>query len=91
MDTNESPKRRPQRGDFMTPEQKAAQATRLHRGRADLAAGSTNPLIVCPHCQHTGSVRTKKTKQKAGVSGGKAQTSSGRPLRVVETYAAVSW
>lgn len=28
--------------------------------------------MVCPHCQTTGSVATKKVKVKSGISGGKA-------------------
>jgi len=38
----------------------------------ELTAGVINAQIVCPQCQRSGSVRTKKTRQKVGVSGGKA-------------------
>jgi len=38
----------------------------------NLTAGTINAQIACPQCQHTGSVTTRKTMQKAGVSGGKA-------------------
>lgn len=34
--------------------------------------GTTNPAMVCPHCQTKGQVRTKKITQKKGISGGKA-------------------
>jgi hypothetical protein len=34
-------------------------------------AGATAQMM-CPHCQVRGSVRTEQTKQKAGISGGKA-------------------
>jgi hypothetical protein len=33
--------------------------------------GNLNPKMICPHCQCTGSVRTKPTSQKKGISGGK--------------------
>jgi hypothetical protein len=33
--------------------------------------GKKNDKIVCPQCQKTGYVHTKKVKQKAGISGGK--------------------
>jgi hypothetical protein len=88
MDANVSPNKRRQRTeDILTPEQRAEQTARLRRELAedrqktpqrkdslwkDLAAGVINAQIVCPQCQHTGSVKTKKTRQKAGVSGGKA-------------------
>ena len=36
------------------------------------AHGDLNVKLFCQHCQTTGSVRTKKVKMKAGVSGGKA-------------------
>lgn len=31
-----------------------------------------NSAMVCPHCQSRGTVRTRKVKQKKGISGGKA-------------------
>jgi hypothetical protein len=34
--------------------------------------GSTNPALICPHCQTKGQVRTKQVVQKKGVSGAKA-------------------
>ncbi len=34
--------------------------------------GSTNPALVCPHCQTRGTVRVKVVKQKKGISGAKA-------------------
>jgi DNA-directed RNA polymerase subunit RPC12/RpoP len=34
--------------------------------------GRTNELLMCPHCQTRGMVRTKQTKVKRGISGGKA-------------------
>lgn len=33
---------------------------------------SGDAAIICPHCNHQGLVRTKKVKQKRGISGGKA-------------------
>jgi hypothetical protein len=33
---------------------------------------STNPYMVCPHCQTKGSVSTIQVKTKKGISGGKA-------------------
>lgn len=38
----------------------------------ELRYGHSNPMMVCPHCQTKGSIRTKAVKQKKGVSGGKA-------------------
>lgn len=34
--------------------------------------GAPNPAMVCPHCSVKGMVRTRRVKQKKGVSGGKA-------------------
>lgn len=34
--------------------------------------GKINPVLICPHCQEKGNVRTKHVTQKKGVSGGKA-------------------
>ena len=31
-----------------------------------------SPQLVCPHCQSRGTVRTKRVRQKKGISGGKA-------------------
>jgi hypothetical protein len=33
--------------------------------------GKTNAVLVCSHCQATGSVRTKPVNRKTGISGGK--------------------
>jgi len=38
----------------------------------DKERGTLNAAMVCPHCQTKGVVRTKKIKQKQGISGGKA-------------------
>jgi uncharacterized membrane-anchored protein len=40
--------------------------------RASLLWGPINSIMICPHCQTKGSVRTKQITRKAGVSGGKA-------------------
>jgi transcription elongation factor Elf1 len=34
--------------------------------------GPLNAVLICPHCQAKGTVRTKAVKKKAGISGGKA-------------------
>jgi hypothetical protein len=34
--------------------------------------GALNPVLVCPHCQSRGAVRTKPVVQKKGISGAKA-------------------
>ena len=34
--------------------------------------GAKNTAMICPHCQTKGSIRTKPTKLKKGISGGKA-------------------
>ena len=34
--------------------------------------GPINPVLICPHCQTKGMVRTKAVDQKKGISGGKA-------------------
>ncbi|MDR3572306.1 MAG: hypothetical protein P4L50_00455 [Anaerolineaceae bacterium] len=34
--------------------------------------GELNQVMVCPHCQTKGKVRTKAIEKKAGISGGKA-------------------
>lgn len=45
-------------------------------GKAEIAArekyGKINPVMVCPHCQTKGKVRTKSIEKKVGISGGKA-------------------
>lgn len=38
----------------------------------ECAYGRINPVIICPHCQSQGTVRTKQEKRKSGISGGKA-------------------
>jgi ribosomal protein S27AE len=38
----------------------------------DARYGPINPVLVCPHCQQRGSVRTKTAKLEKGISGGKA-------------------
>lgn len=53
----------------LTPEQRAEKARRL---RAESLRAGTNSQLVCPHCQTQGYVRHEKTKQKMGISGGKA-------------------
>jgi hypothetical protein len=42
------------------------------QGATTILYGPVNPQVVCPHCQRRGAVRTKSTKQKQGISGGKA-------------------
>lgn len=49
-----------------------AEANKSPEKRAEGLYGPINPHMVCPHCNATGSIRTKKTTQKKGVSGGKA-------------------
>lgn len=34
--------------------------------------GDINNVMICPHCQQVGHIRTKEVIQKKGVSGGKA-------------------
>jgi len=46
---------------MMTPEQRAAEMW-----------GGLNSVLICPHCQAGGNVRTKSVVQKKGVSGAKA-------------------
>src|SRR5216684_1345715 len=43
-----------------------------HEYQKESMWGSVNSAMICPHCQTKGSVRTKQTTQKAGISGGKA-------------------
>jgi hypothetical protein len=67
--------------DNLTPKQEWEQASGpggVRAGEPDgslwknLTAGISNPRIVCPQCQRTGSVRVKQVNQKVGISGGKA-------------------
>lgn len=46
----------------------------LEKQEAQLTAqwGPLNPVMVCPHCQVQGKIRTKPIIQKKGISGGKA-------------------
>ena len=44
--------------------QQAAVLTKEH--------GQLHPMMLCPHCQEKGNVRTQPVKRKKGVSGGKA-------------------
>ncbi len=51
--------------DSTTPEQRQEQAlTEAH--------GQVNSLMLCPHCQTKGGIRTRSVSMKKGVSGGKA-------------------
>lgn len=34
--------------------------------------GEISPMMVCPHCNEKGKIRTKTIKRKKGISGGKA-------------------
>jgi hypothetical protein len=36
-----------------------------------LTWGEINAMLICPHCQNKGKVRTKKVNRKKGISGGK--------------------
>ena len=45
-------------------ERQAAVITQQH--------GQINPVLVCPHCQEKGKVRSQPVKRKKGISGGKA-------------------
>ena len=61
---------------LMSPEERAKyehdrQVTSANRS-AELAYGSINPQMICPHCQYKNCVRTMQIKKKAGISGGKA-------------------
>ncbi len=60
----------------MSPEEKAnyteEKARRSREASARFIHGPLNHQIICPHCQWTGTVRTKPIKKKAGISGGKA-------------------
>lgn len=60
----------------MSPEEKGRyyEKEREKKQKADKIAafGYTSPAMICPHCQTKGQVRTKKTTQKKGISGGKA-------------------
>jgi hypothetical protein len=62
--------------DMMSPEeQKEYRKQKKQQEREQLASmtyGAINPVMVCPHCQAVGRIRTKDVKQKKGVSGGKA-------------------
>ena len=40
--------------------------------KAKSALQSTNPALVCPHCQTKGFVHIKSVKRKKGISGAKA-------------------
>lgn len=52
--------------------QKRLESARQSAAATDALYGRVNTMMVCPHCQSKGSVRTKTVKQKKGVSGGKA-------------------
>lgn len=56
----------------MTPEE-LEELERTEKAAAiDEEKGAISPSMVCPHCQTKGTVRTKRVKQKTGISGGKA-------------------
>jgi hypothetical protein len=40
--------------------------------RIQKLGGPINPVLICPHCQTKGQVRTKAITRKIGISGGKA-------------------
>jgi len=49
------------------------QVVKEFRAANDRAAyGELNPVLICPHCQSKGLVRTQSVKKKTGISGGKA-------------------
>jgi len=51
----------------------AATKLQMRRDRHDtITYGAINSLMVCPHCNVKGKVRTKRVTNKKGVSGGKA-------------------
>jgi hypothetical protein len=59
-----------EREAYLETKRKAAQAVQAKM--QDLKQGQVNAQMICPHCQSRGTVRTRRIKQKKGISGGKA-------------------
>lgn len=59
-----------QRSDYLASLQNSARVAQLERTVKQF--GAVNPILVCPHCQVKGHIRTKILNRKKGVSGGKA-------------------
>jgi len=56
----------------LSPEERAKVEKKQQDAAREYQFGTVNPEMVCPHCQTKGMVRTKRTTQKQGISGGKA-------------------
>lgn len=54
------------------PHMRSSAASELRSHFTEIAQGTINPALVCPHCQTRGKVRTQAVNEKKGVSGGKA-------------------
>lgn len=59
-----SPEEQNKQREVWAQQKREANLTILH--------GAKNSQMVCPHCNSSGSVRTKPITQKKGISGGKA-------------------
>ncbi|ACD95394.1 hypothetical protein [Trichlorobacter lovleyi] len=56
----------------MTPEERAEYLESKEQSRLNSLYGSLNPVMLCPHCNEKGHIRTKPVVHKKGISGGKA-------------------
>jgi len=53
-------------------DEKKKQLDKKQNQLENMQHGPVNPILICPHCQTAGSVRTRSIKAKKGISGGKA-------------------
>jgi hypothetical protein len=58
--------------DAMSPEARATLNLAKTKAALAQAHGALNPVMICPHCQLRGEVRTKAVVKKKGVGGAKA-------------------
>lgn len=59
-------------GPPTTPVEESSVETRFDVIEIEKLHGKINALLICPHCQNKGSVRTKRIMKKVGISGAKA-------------------
>ena len=56
---------------LMTPEDREKYLMQKQELNLLTQRGAVNPLMICPHCQTKGKIRTKSVVQDKGISGGK--------------------
>ena len=60
------------RRNNLSPEAREQEDRQRMERRTIFELGEYSPVMVCPHCQTKGKIRTKHIDKKTGISGGKA-------------------